>query len=392
MRRDSRGNPSGSASAAGPLRTPGSWSPGLSGEGGSPAVRAAPLANWREALNRGGTDAALQAASPLRCECKGAPDWIQLLPAGPAIRGDDGREFLLEGARAVARDSMLGAEGEPVKRPVDWEHATILKGRKGERAPAAGWITAMESREDGVWGLVEWNDSGRWSIESKEYLYISPVLELERGSTRIRRIKSAGLTNDPNLSLAALNRAGGEGGQSAMDEKLRKLLKRIAAALGMDAGDHGADAVEAQCRALVTERDEALNRAGNPPLAEFVPRAQYDAALNRASEAETRLADREKADLDARVDAAIEKALDEGRIVPAQRKYFEAQCRREGGLAEFEEFCKSTPKIADGGGGSARPPEASNRSGSESREARSVRKLFGNTKADVDKYAPREVS
>ena len=365
--RGSRGNPGRSA---GPLRT----AFRASGEGGGPAA---------DQLNRSRDGIALQAARPLRCECKGAPDWIQLLPAGPVIRGDDGREFLLEDAAAVARESMLGPEGDRVRRPVDWEHATQLKGRRGEKAPAAGWITATEAREDGVWGLVEWNDPGRWSIESKEYLYISPVLGLEPGSNRIRRIKSAGLTNDPNLSLEALNRSGGGEGGSA----LKELLKRIIAALGLEAGASADEAV-AKCRALVRERDEALNRARNPPIAEFVPRADHDAALNRASEAERKLAERDRADLDARIDAAIGKALEEGRITPATREYHERQCRSEGGLEAFEAFCRAAPAIPGRGGGSARPP-AANRAGSESATARSVRRMFGNSREDVDKYASR---
>ena len=239
---------------------------------------------------------------PLALEGEEAPEWIHVTPAGPQLNGEDGRVFRMPDATSVARESLLDVGGRHRNMVLDWEHATQRKGRRGEKAPAAGWVTALQSRADGIWGRVEWTDEGRRSVEKREYRYLSPVLGLRPGSLEVQRVKTVALTNDPNLSLTALNSAGGNGGQPAMDEKLRKLLKRIAAALGMDAGDHDADAVEAQCQALVTERDEALNRAGNPPLAEFVPRAQYDAALNRASEAETRLADREKAGLDARVD------------------------------------------------------------------------------------------
>ena len=394
--RGPRGNPA----IPGPLRA----ALRASGEGGSPewiragwiidetGCRCAPPA-LPEALNRSGAEELnASRAMPLSTEDGKAPEWIHVTPAGPQLNGEDGRVFRMPDPGSVARESLLDAEGRHRDRVLDWEHATQRKGREGERAPAAGWITALQSRADGIWGRVEWTKEGRRSVEDREYRFVSPVLGLQPGTLEVRQIKSVALTNDPNLPATALNRAGAEGGESAMDEKLTKLLKRIAAALGMNAGTADADAVEAQCRAIVQERDEALNRTQSPPLAEFVPRGDYDAALNRASQAEAALADREKADLDGKIETAIEKALADGKITPATREYHERQCRSEGGLEAFEAFCEAAPEIAGGGGGSARPPEASNRSGSDSPEARRVRRLFGNKRKDVDKYAPGETS
>ena len=316
----------------------------------------------------------------MRCACPGGPpEWIHVLPAGPEIRGDDGRQFTLSDAASVIAASLAGPDGKPRKRVVDWEHATILKARRGEEAPAAGWIAEMQSRPDGIWARVEWTDRGGWSVESKEYIYVSPVFEHDEDGT-IRRITSVALTNNPNLSLTALNRAGGE----VMDPEQ---LKKIAAILGIsETADFAA--VEAACRKLASERQEALNRAANPPLAEFVPRATYDQALNRAEAAERSLADRDKADADAGISAALDEALEAGKITPATRGYYEAQCRTEGGLAAFREFVDQAPVVAGGGGGSVRPPGSAHRAGTEGEEARRVRELMGNSQADVDKYAP----
>lgn len=320
----------------------------------------------------------------MRCACPaGAPEWIHVLPAGPRITGDDGREFELADAEAVIRASLEGADGKPRKRVVDWEHATILKGRKGEEAPAAGWITEMQSRPDGIWARVEWTDRGNWSVESKEYIYVSPVVEHAEDG-QIARIVSVALTNDPNLSLTALNRAGSGG---SMD---KEQLKKIAAALELE-NPEGADfaAVEAACRKLAGEIAEALNRAENPPLAKFVPRATYEQALNRASEAEAELAGRKRAEESAEIEAALDTALKDGKIAPAERAYYEAQCRKQGGLAEFREFVAARPQIAGGPGAPAGSPGSANRSGAEDPTARQVRELMGNSREDVDKHAPR---
>ena len=320
----------------------------------------------------------------MRCACPaGAPEWIHVLPAGPEIRGDDGREFRLADPESVIRASLEFADGKPRKRVVDWEHATILKARKGEEAPAAGWISEMQSRPDGIWARVEWTDRGNWSVESKDYIYVSPVVEHAEGG-EILRITSIALTNDPNLSLTALNRAGA--GESMDKEQ----LKKIAALLGLE-NPEGADfaAVEAACRKLAGERDEALNRAESPPLAKFVPRATYEQALNRASEAERELAERERAEEAAEIEAALDKALEDGKIAPAERGYYEAQCRKQGGLAEFREFVAARPQIAGGPGAPSGSPESANRSGAEDPTARKVRELMGNSREEVDKHAPR---
>lgn len=335
-----------------------------------------------------GVGIALNSAPPggcgvaaMRCDCPGgAPEWIHVLPAGPEITGDDGRQFKLADPESVIRASLEHADGRPRKRVVDWEHATILKAGKGEEAPAAGWISEMQSRPDGIWARVEWTEPGNWSVESKGYIYTSPVVE-HGADGAIRRITSVALTNNPNLSLTALNRAApGEG----MD---KEQLKKIAAALGLAEGADFA-AVEAACRALARERDEALNRAENPPLAQFVPRATYEQALNRAAEAERGLAEAREAEAAAEIEAALEQALQDGKIMPSERAYYEAQCRKEGGLAEFREFVAGRPEIAGGPGGPGRPPESRNRAGAEDPQARRVRELMGNSREDVDKYAP----
>ncbi len=127
----------------------------------------------------------------------GVPDWVHLVPAG-RFSGVDGRgPFTLGDAACVIAASM--ADGS---LPIDENHATDLAAPKGEPSPARGWITEMESRADGVWGRVEWTDSGRAMMADKQYRGISPVFTHEKDG-RVVKILRAALTNTPNLRQLA---------------------------------------------------------------------------------------------------------------------------------------------------------------------------------------------
>ena len=131
----------------------------------------------------------------------GAPEWVELIPAGPYVVGRDGRRWLFDQPEQVVKNSMLGAD-----LPLDWEHSTEKKAPQGDEAPAAAWITSLEVRAGALWGRIAWNDRGRASVASREYRYLSPVFTYDRDTLRIFRLTSVGLVNSPNLQLPALNR------------------------------------------------------------------------------------------------------------------------------------------------------------------------------------------
>ena len=135
------------------------------------------------------------------------PEWIQLLPPGPKIIGDDDRAWLHDQPDAVIAAFYAQHIQELV---IDFEHSTELQATQGHLAPAAGWIDQLEMRNDGsIWGHVhKWTPAARARISAGEYRYISPVFLFEPKTNRIRKLTSVALTNKPNLALAALNRAG----------------------------------------------------------------------------------------------------------------------------------------------------------------------------------------
>jgi len=278
------------------------------------------------------------------------PEWVELLPAGPTIRGIDGRTWGLEKPNTLVETFCRAG----VDLVVDWEHATEKRGPAGQRAPAAGWISKLEVRDGGpLWGKVDWTEHGAASIRNREYRYLSPAFAVERKGGAIAKLLSVGLTNRPNLQLGALNRR---------DEKEATMDKELLEALGLKSDATVADAVTAIGK-LKTDLGVATNRAANPSLDTFVPRTEYDVVLNRAKQAETDLAAERTKALNEQIDEAIAAATRDGKILPANAEFYRAHCRQDGGLKSFQKLLESTPVIADASGLDGKPPPATGAGG-----------------------------
>ncbi len=132
-----------------------------------------------------------------------APQFIHLLPAG-SIQTFDGRgPYTVTDAEKLIADSMARSD----RLVIDENHATDLSAPNGGPAPARGWITALEAREDGIWGRVEWTPAGSELVKSRAYRGISPVMGLNVKSPKtVVTILRASLVNQPNLrGLATLH-------------------------------------------------------------------------------------------------------------------------------------------------------------------------------------------
>ncbi|HIF9402030.1 TPA: phage protease [Photobacterium damselae] len=133
---------------------------------------------------------------------KKTPEWVQILPKGPTIKGIDGRKWKMSNPERLI--DMFKSMGLPLV--VDYEHASEIKATEGNEAPAAGWVEDLELRNDGeVWAKVDWNERAKTSINSREYRFISPAFNHD-SSGEIVSLSSVGLTNKPNLIMQALNR------------------------------------------------------------------------------------------------------------------------------------------------------------------------------------------
>lgn len=130
----------------------------------------------------------------------GVPEMIHLIPAG-AIATVDGR-----GPYQLASAAMLAQAFKTGDRlPIDENHATDLAAPQGLSAPARGWIVGLEARADGLWGRVDWTESGKALLADKAYRHISPVIT-HTATGDITGLLRASLTNRPNFrGLTALN-------------------------------------------------------------------------------------------------------------------------------------------------------------------------------------------
>ena len=285
----------------------------------------------------------------------------------------------MDDAAAVAAASLDGSRD----LPIDWEHATSRKAPHGDPAPAAGWIAELEARNGALWGRVEWTDRGRAVVEAREYRYLSPEFLHTKGSPqRIVRLLSAGLTNNPNLRLTALNQEGAD------DMDIKEMLK----ALGLSEDATVEQAVTA-INTIKTERETARNqakeKAENPSLEKFVPRADHDAALSsaleRATNAETALAEERRKAREAEIETEITAALEAGKITPATADYHRAQCKAEGGLERFKEYVKAAPEVAGDSGLEGKQPGGGAATALNADETR-IAAMFGNTAEDLKKH------
>lgn len=127
------------------------------------------------------------------------PDFIMLLPAGPDLTTRDGRNWTYDPAEIV---SAFAANQGPLV--IDYEHAQELLAASGKKAPVAGWIVGMESRDGALWGKVEWTENARSAIASREYRFISPSLQ-HLADGHIVGLNGAGLVNRPALYLPPLD-------------------------------------------------------------------------------------------------------------------------------------------------------------------------------------------
>ena len=83
-----------------------------------------------------------------------APEWVELIPAGPLVVGRDGRSWLFDDAAQQLVLSSFTERG--IDLVIDWEHATQHRAPNGEEAPAAAWIQQVEIRNGALWGRVSW--------------------------------------------------------------------------------------------------------------------------------------------------------------------------------------------------------------------------------------------
>ncbi len=219
-------------------------------------------------------------------ERAGVPEWAMIARTGAWLGHPARAEIITPEHLRSALDyfnAHYAAHGADLV--VDYHHASALAPRTGGRAPAAGWITAMELRAEGaeLWGRVLWTAEAAAAVARRQYRFLSPLLRFNApnritGEPVPMTLHSVALTNTPFLTeLESLNAADGRAGSPATDGGAQavvseggesmSLLDSLAEALGKEpeqvASEFGLASVEDEC---VAHALEALVAGPAPPV------------------------------------------------------------------------------------------------------------------------------
>ncbi len=285
------------------------------------------------------TGISLGIASALQLAAGATTSTVQLLAIGesPTRNGEPRKVVVADLAHAEAIVAASLARAGASEIVIDYDHQTVFAASAAGRAEAAGWVKRLYASAEGVMAEVEWTATAAAKLGEKLYRYISPYFTFDKASGRVSSVINAGLTNTPNLELAAVASAGAHLFTEEEDDTMN--LKAIASALGLgDDADEAAilaaiaaskakgDALAATASALgVTLGDDvtavataatALKTAadaGKPDPSKFVPIETVASLQTGLASANARLDAMAAKDRQSRIDAAVA----EGRLTPA---------------------------------------------------------------------------
>lgn len=227
---------------------------------------------------------------------------------------------------------------------VDYEHQSL----SDKKALAGGWIKDFYIKENFVVAKVEWTKQAKEEIESKQYRYLSPTLFLKNG--RPVRLHSVALTNTPaidkmtplTLNDDIMEELGKE------DDKMEKLVQL----LGLDENASEDDILKA-VEELKKANENNTEISANKETAEIlglkedssvdeINKTLLDLKNNTVSKDEFL---KLKQEMDKKeINEILNKAISDGKIVPAQRESFEKMALSD--RAIFEEVLKNQKRTS----------------------------------------------
>lgn len=282
---------------------------------------------------------------------------VQYFPAGEFRSGDtrpdDVPAWRIDAASAARVIERFNARLARKPLVIDYEHQTLHKEKNGQPAPAAGWPKSLEWVEgEGLFGVVEMTARAAAAIDGKEYLYFSPVFAYSKTDGTVLEILMGALTNDPGIQgmqplslMAAATAAFLPSLDLPQEPSVNPLLKALLAALGLPETTTEEEATAAltalgplqplqaranlataACTALqlpadataeaVTAACTSLRKAtpATPDPAKYVP---IEAVTTLQGQIAALTARQHEAD----VDALVQPALADGRLLPAMESW-----------------------------------------------------------------------
>jgi phage I-like protein len=257
------------------------------------------------------------------------PEWVHLIPAGKAVQAVDGRNWVMPDMAAVVAQSMTG-----VDLPIDYEHQTEDPSQRvgNGPVPAAGWITQLEARENGIWGRVTWTATAKGLLSAREYRYLSPTFSFNKATRAIGRITGAGLVHTPALRLTALAREeGGADQPTQQNDSVSDTANAILAALGLPENSPK----ETALATIAALKDAKANLQEKPTVGMDV----LQGALQDRREALAKLTEQA-------IEQRVSDAMFNGHITPAMKDWATDLCRND--PSSFDNFCQAFPPMMAG--------------------------------------------
>lgn len=291
---------------------------------------------------------------------EGSSQWVQLFPSGE-FSGYDGRgPYSLTDPAAIIERTSVNSIGRDL--PVDYDHQSEFSKENGKPAPAAGWMKEFHVRSDGIYARIEWTDKALAAIKAKEFRYISPVF-FHTPDGQIMRIVSAGLLNQPNLQMRALS-SQQNNHDKGHDMELTKLLIKLfgladdataeqisAHAQTLVDSDTEVKAAMSSLRGVLSLKDDVSNddlikaaqsaikqgdATGDPDPAKFIPMAAFKELQDTVKSLQSVN--------QAAADVAVEKALADKKIAPAQVGW--AKTYHSADPQGFADYVKAAPALS----------------------------------------------
>ncbi len=196
---------------------------------------------------------------------------------------------------------------------VDYRHESM---NRCGHAHAAGWVKVCSARvtPDGVEAVIDWNGEARGLIESKKYLYLSPVFEMVNG--HITALVNLGLTNNPNIH--AMPQLVNE--LSTMEKPMHEIVQNVRKLLSLGEDADGAAIADA-VTALVDEHNNAptlISLLGDVVTELGVAPGEGDGAVIERIRA---LAAESAQHRQGHVETVVNDAIAAGLIRPSQREW-----------------------------------------------------------------------
>lgn len=254
--------------------------------------------------------------------------WLPLIPIG-AFTGRDGRSWTNSDPEQVVKNTTLPFI-------LDNDHASEITAN----TQASGWVTQLKVEQDHILGLLELNTLGKESIDDKRYKFYSPAFHTTKDGA-VHALCSVGLTNKPNLYVPALNKT--QDNETTPPKKDDSMLKALLAALGL-----AEDADQTVALNAIQALKDTKPDPQTPDLNSFVPQATHTQVVTELNTANAKLADLETAKHKDAVETAINTAITDKKIAPADKEFYTACCSTEQGLADFNKFAATkAPVIGD---------------------------------------------